>query len=68
MKQRDSLKGSLVWVLLAAELEFPKILVPRLPQTHQMWTLKVLENQTNYFAYVTYFLEPWYISILLFSY
>ena len=31
-KQRDSLEGSLDRVLLAAELEFPKILVPRLPQ------------------------------------
>ena len=31
-KRKDSLKGSLDRVLLAAELEFPKILVPRLPQ------------------------------------
>ena len=31
-KQKDSLEGSLDRVLLAAELEFPKILVPRLPQ------------------------------------
>ena len=31
-KQEDSLEGSLDRVLLAAELEFPKILVPRLPQ------------------------------------
>ena len=32
MKRKDSLVGSLDRVLPAAELEFPKILVPRLPQ------------------------------------
>ena len=31
-KRTDSLKGSLDRVLFAAEHEFPKILVPRLPQ------------------------------------
>ena len=31
-KRKDSLEGSLVRVLFADELEFPKILVPRLPQ------------------------------------
>ena len=31
-KRKDSLEGSLDQVLFAAELEFPKILVPRLPQ------------------------------------
>ena len=31
-KQKDSLEGSLNQVLLAVELEFPKILLPRLPQ------------------------------------
>ena len=31
-KWKDSLKGSLVQVLFAAETEFPKILVPRLHQ------------------------------------
>ena len=31
-KRKDSLKGSLDRVLFAAELEFPKILVPRIPQ------------------------------------
>ena len=30
-KRKDSLEGSLDWVLFAAELKFPKILVPRLP-------------------------------------
>ena len=31
-KRKDSLEGSLVRVLFAVKLEFPKILVPRLPQ------------------------------------
>ena len=31
-KRKDSLEGSLDRVLLAAKLESPKILVPRLPQ------------------------------------
>ena len=31
-KRKDCLEGSLDRVLFAAELEFPKILVPRLPQ------------------------------------
>ena len=31
-KRKDNLEGSLDRVLLAAELEFPKILAPRLPQ------------------------------------
>ena len=31
-KRKDSLEDSLDQVLFAAELEFPKILVPRLPQ------------------------------------
>ena len=31
-KRKDSLEGSLDRVLFAAELDFPKILVPRLPQ------------------------------------
>ena len=31
-KRKDSLEGSLDRVLFAAKLEFPKILVPRLPQ------------------------------------
>ena len=30
--QRDNLEGSLVLVLFVAELDFPKTLVPRLPQ------------------------------------
>ena len=32
VKRKDSLEGSLDQVFFASELEFPKILVPRLPQ------------------------------------
>ena len=35
-KRKDSLEGSLDQLLSAAELEFPKILVSRLPQNTQM--------------------------------
>ena len=28
---KDSLEGSLLWVSFASELEFPKVLVPKLP-------------------------------------
>ena len=31
-KRKDSLEGSLDWLLFVVELEFPKVLVPRLPQ------------------------------------
>ena len=31
-KRKDSLEGSLDWVLFAAEFEFSKIYIPRLPQ------------------------------------
>ena len=34
-KRKDSLEGSLDRVLFATELEFPKILAPRLPQNTQ---------------------------------
>ena len=31
-KRKDSLEDGLNWLFFAAEFEFPKILVPRLPQ------------------------------------
>ena len=31
-KRKDSLEGSLNQILLVVELEFPKILIPKLPQ------------------------------------
>ena len=60
-KRKDSLEGSMVWLLSAAEIEFSKILVPTL---HQMQTLKVPENQNNCII----FFETWYIVIFLFWY
>ena len=42
-KRKDSLEGRLDRVLYAAELEFRKILVPRLPQH----TLNVPESQNG---------------------
>ena len=50
-KWKDRLEGSLVPVLFAVELVFPKMLVPRLP-------LKVWENQSNCIIYKINFLEP----------
>ena len=47
-KGKDSLEDSLDLVLFAAELEFPKILVPRLPQHTSdvnTETLNALESQ-----------------------
>ena len=68
-KRKDSLEGSLDQVLLAAELEFPKIAVPRLlPYTSSVKTLIVPENQNICIPYVASFLKHWYIFILLFWY
>ena len=58
-KRKDSLEGSLVRVLFAVKLVFPKMLVPRLP-------LKVWENQSNCIIYKISFLEPRLIFVLLF--
>ena len=71
-KRKDSLEGNLDRVLLAAELEFPKILVPRLPQ--HTWNVNIEcagkseWSKQQYSLYVTSFLEHWYILILLFWY
>ena len=46
-KQKDSLEGSLDRVLLVAKLEFPKILVPRLPQHISEYTMNVRESQNG---------------------
>ena len=50
MKRRDSLKGSLVWVLLVAELEFPEILVPRLPQISSNVNIKSTRKSNQLFC------------------
>ena len=60
-KRKDNLEGSLDRVLFAAELEFPKILVPRLPQhTSDVNTEcagKSVWSKQLYDLHVTSFLE-----------
>ena len=63
-KQKDSLEVTTVWIFFTAELEFPKILVPRLLQRiHQMQTFTVLEIKTT-----ALFMKPasWSSDISLF--
>ena len=71
-KRKDSLEGSMDRVLLAAELEFPKILVPRLPQHTSDVNIKCAGksewSKQQCSLHVTSFLEHWYISVLLFWY
>ena len=71
-KRKDSLEGSLDRVLLAAEFEFPKILVPRLPQhtsdVNNECAGKSEWSKQQCSLHVTSFLEHWYILILLFWY
>ena len=68
--RKDSLEGSLDQVSLAAELEFPKMLVPRLPQHTSDVNIecagKSVWLKQLYYLDVTNFLEYWYILILLF--
>ena len=61
-KRKDSLESSLDRVLLAAELEFPKIIVPRLPQHTLNVNIECAAGKSDwskqqYFLYVTSFLE-----------
>ena len=56
-KRKDSLEGSLNRVLLAAELEFPKILVPRLPQHTSECTGKSEWSKQQCSLHVASFLE-----------
>ena len=60
-KRKDSLEGSLDRVLLAAEIEFMKLLVPRLPQhTSNVNTKCAGKSEWSkqlYSLYVTSFLE-----------
>ena len=68
----DSLEDSLDWILLAAELEFLKILVPKLPQHTSNVNIERARksewSKQQYSLYVTNFLEHWYILILLLWY
>ena len=60
-KRKDSLEGSLDRVLLAPELEFQKILVPRLPQhasnVNTECAGKSEWSKLQYSLYMTSFLE-----------
>ena len=57
-KRKDSLEGSLDRVLLAAELELPKILVPKLSQhTSDVNTEQAGKSKQLYSLYLTSFLE-----------
>ena len=71
-KRKDSLEGSLNRVLLAAELEFPKILVSMLPHHTSNVNIKCagksVWSKQLYYLHVTSFLEHLYILILIFWY
>ena len=71
-KWKDSLEDSLDRVLFAAELEFPKILAPRLPQHASNVNIKCAGksewSKQLCSLYLASFLEHWYIIILLFWY
>ena len=60
-KRKDSLEASLDRVLFAPELEFPEILVPRLPQltsnVNNEYTGKSEWSKQLYSLYLTSFLE-----------
>ena len=53
-KRKDSLKGSLDWVLFAAEHEFPKILVPRFPKHTRNENTECTESQNAQNNWVLY--------------
>ena len=56
-KRKDSLECNLDRVLFAVELEFPKILVPKLPQNTSNVNTECAESHNNCILYVTSFLE-----------
>ena len=71
-KLKDSLEGSLDRVWFVAELEFPKILVPTLPQHTSNVNIEYAGKfewpKQLYYLYETSFLQHWYILVLLFWY
>ena len=52
-KRKDSLKGSLHRVLFGAEAEFPKLLVPRLPQSTSNVNIECARKSRQLYFYVT---------------
>ena len=71
-KQEDILEGSLDQVLIPAELDFSKILIPRQFQHTSNVNIECARksewSKQLYSLYVTSLLKYWYILILLFSY
>ena len=71
-KQKDLLEGSLDQVLIPAELDFSKILVPRLFQHTSNVNIEIARKsewlKQMYSLYVTSLLKHWFILILLFWY
>ena len=71
-KRKDSMEGSLDRVSFAAETEFPKVLVPRLPQHTSNVNIECAGksewSKQLYSLYLTSFLKHRYILILLFRY
>ena len=64
-KRKNSLEGRLDRVLFVAELEFPKILVPRLPQNTSNVNTECAGCSKNSVLYMTSsLLEHWYIIFL----
>ena len=60
-KRKDSLEGSVDRIPFAAELEFPKILVPRLPQNSSNVSTECAGQSKQLYSYILYvksFLEP----------
>ena len=71
-KQEDILEGSLDQVLIPAELDFSKILIPRQFQHTSNVNIECARksewSKQLYSLYVTSLLKHWYILILLFWY
>ena len=69
-KRRDSLEGSLDWVLFAAELEFAKILVPRLPQNSSNVNIESAGKSKQLFIKYIFFTwtASWSVNINSFYY
>ena len=65
-KRKDSLEDSPIRVSFAAELEFPKILVPRLPQNASNVNIKRDGKSKQLYYLYDQLLGSRYIFILLF--
>ena len=58
MKRKDSLEGSMDRVLFVAEFEFPKILVPRLPQNLSNENSECTKKSQQLYSLCDKLLEP----------